>query len=204
LQDLVKATNAAHERGYMYARQSVDAARLTGRLLLETKQRVPHGKWAQFVAEHYRFSQRSAQGYMRLATLDASAEQLGIEGLLRLHAEHREQPPERHMVAVEVAREEQPTRSFAVLINHQPQPDASRRYDMQPPQVIGEDWWRAQERAANAPAHVARVREAVRLLAGELMRPDEIWASVSAGPETFPELSAALDFLQRLAAARPR
>ena len=64
---LAQRINAAHLHCEKAAHQVIEHAMAAGSLLLEVKAKVPHGKWGHWIAEHCEFSDRTAQGYMRLA-----------------------------------------------------------------------------------------------------------------------------------------
>lgn len=68
LLDISQEINAEHEKAYEKARDALQHARRAGELLLEAKQQVGHGGWGAWLRAHCSFSERSAQGYIRLAT----------------------------------------------------------------------------------------------------------------------------------------
>lgn len=67
LLDIAQTINAEHEQAYEKARDALHHARRAGELLLEAKQQVGHGGWGAWRQANCTFSERSAQGYMRLA-----------------------------------------------------------------------------------------------------------------------------------------
>lgn len=69
LDELASQINFAHDAAREAARLSVQHALTAGRLLLEAKTRVPHGRWIPWVEANCRFALRTAQAYMRLAEL---------------------------------------------------------------------------------------------------------------------------------------
>lgn len=64
---------------------AVEHAIRCGELLIEAKAALPHGSWGDWISENFPASNRTAQGYMRLARAeDAQAlAHLGIEGALK-------------------------------------------------------------------------------------------------------------------------
>lgn len=48
-------------------RTAIGHAIRAGELLIEAKELVPHGAWQRWLSEHFRGSERTAQGYMQLA-----------------------------------------------------------------------------------------------------------------------------------------
>jgi hypothetical protein len=159
LPELVKRANRAHEQGYAYAKKSVEAAILTGRLLLEAKARVGHGKWQQFFKENYHFSARSAQGYMRLCRInpDASLAHLGIEGLLRRFAEAKTDPM--HLTVTTVEGPQESVQPHVVYVDAPARPVLSV---VASPSGQRRRWLNEQE--DNAHALMRQIHEAVRLL----------------------------------------
>lgn len=57
-----------HEHAYGKAREALEHARRAGELLIEAKAVVEHGQWLPWLATNVPFSERTAQGYMRLAS----------------------------------------------------------------------------------------------------------------------------------------
>jgi len=70
--DQIKAEHKAVERGI---RSSVAHAMRCGELLLQAKASMKHGEWEAWITDNIKLSQRAAQGYMRLAKLDAAKAQ---------------------------------------------------------------------------------------------------------------------------------
>jgi hypothetical protein len=67
LADLAARINAEHEAARRLVKQGAERAMNAGDLLIEAKDRVPHGQWLPWLAEHCEISERTAQLYMRLA-----------------------------------------------------------------------------------------------------------------------------------------
>ncbi len=59
--------NREHEAARTAAVTAVEHARRAGERLLEAKSQLGHGKWLPWIREHLSFSDRTAQGYMRIA-----------------------------------------------------------------------------------------------------------------------------------------
>jgi ParB family chromosome partitioning protein len=67
--DLVERIRAEHEAAQSAMRSAVSHAVEAGKLLMEAKKSVPYGGWEAWVRDSCGFSERTAQGYMRLARL---------------------------------------------------------------------------------------------------------------------------------------
>lgn len=65
--DLATRINAAHEEVKKALWRGAEHAIEAGRLLLQAKATVRHGNWIEWVGSNCRFSERTAQLYMRLA-----------------------------------------------------------------------------------------------------------------------------------------
>jgi hypothetical protein len=65
--DLAQAINAEHGRVEEHKHKTIRHAIRCGELLLEMKQRVGHGNWLAWVAEHFEASERTARNYMEIA-----------------------------------------------------------------------------------------------------------------------------------------
>jgi hypothetical protein len=65
---LAARIRAEHEAAQSAMRTAVAHAVEAGKLLIEAKKLVGHGGWLAWVKENCAFSDRTAQGYMRLAT----------------------------------------------------------------------------------------------------------------------------------------
>src|SRR5262249_4049118 len=65
--DLAGRINAAHEEVKKALWRGAEQAIEAGRLLLQAKATVRHGNWLEWVGANCRFSERTAQLYMRLA-----------------------------------------------------------------------------------------------------------------------------------------
>jgi hypothetical protein len=64
---IATAINEAHQRAFGKAREALDHARHAGDLLHEAKASMQHGEWLPWLKENIKFSERTAQAYMRLA-----------------------------------------------------------------------------------------------------------------------------------------
>jgi hypothetical protein len=67
LTDLGVRINEAHTRAIEHAGKAIGYAIACGDMLLEAKAKVPHGQWLPWLRNNITFSERSAQGYMRIA-----------------------------------------------------------------------------------------------------------------------------------------
>jgi len=80
LADLAERINAAHQQCEQALKAGLAHALEAGRLLLEAKGQVEHGQWLPWVEANCRFSERTAQAYMRvvrsLPELEAKAQGL--------------------------------------------------------------------------------------------------------------------------------
>lgn len=93
--------NAEHERAYGKAREALEHARRAGELLLQAKAGMQHGEWLPWLTAHCSFSERTAQGYMRLArdwdklqSKSATVADLGLRDALDLLAAPQSAEPE--------------------------------------------------------------------------------------------------------------
>lgn len=68
LTNLAADIRREHEHAYGKAREALEHARRAGELLIEAKSVVEHGQWLPWLAANVPFSERTAQGYMRLAS----------------------------------------------------------------------------------------------------------------------------------------
>jgi len=59
--------NREHERARACVAQGLEHAKRAGELLQQAKATLPHGDWLTWLREHCEVSERTAQGYMRLA-----------------------------------------------------------------------------------------------------------------------------------------
>lgn len=66
----VKLINDEHEAAQQAQRSAVERAVRCGQLLVGAKKSVSHGEWYAWVQQNLKFSERTAQGYMRLACID--------------------------------------------------------------------------------------------------------------------------------------
>lgn len=64
---LAEQINAEHSNAEIALSKGVEHAARTGQLLIEAKSLVKHGEWTQWLKSNCQFSERTAQGYMRLS-----------------------------------------------------------------------------------------------------------------------------------------
>ena len=85
LPDLANKINAEHEQCVGALTHGLEHAREVGRLLAEAKERVGHGQFQGWVAEHCHFSARSARRYLRIfirwPELEAKRPRVAVLGL---------------------------------------------------------------------------------------------------------------------------
>jgi Protein of unknown function (DUF3102) len=67
LPDLAQAIEREHLAAHQAARTALEHALECGRLLIEAKAQVGHGRWLAWVEEHLSFGPRQATNYLRLA-----------------------------------------------------------------------------------------------------------------------------------------
>lgn len=67
LANLGARINAEHAAALLHAGSAMEHAINTGELLAQAKSACPHGAWLPWLRENVSFSDRTAQGYMRLA-----------------------------------------------------------------------------------------------------------------------------------------
>jgi hypothetical protein len=67
LAELARQIHAEHEAAEVSLRSGLEHARKAGELLLQAKSRCAHGKWLTWLKDNARFSERTAQAYMRVA-----------------------------------------------------------------------------------------------------------------------------------------
>jgi Protein of unknown function (DUF3102) len=90
LADLASFIRFEHEQFRLAAHKTVEHGFRVGEALLQAKRRIRHGRWGRWLGEHCDLSERTAQGYMRLARNRAAIEanpqalaDLTIEGALQ-------------------------------------------------------------------------------------------------------------------------
>jgi hypothetical protein len=66
LNGLATGIREKHQAALDAAANAVSLAREAGELLIQAKVQVAHGQWAQWLKANVQFSERTAQGYMRL------------------------------------------------------------------------------------------------------------------------------------------
>ncbi len=101
LPTIAKRINAEHIHAIKYAVRAVEHARECGRLLIEVKDQLPHGKFLPWVADNCDVKQRQAQNYMKLdrnwTAIEANTHpdaDLTIKGALELLDGPRHEPPQ--------------------------------------------------------------------------------------------------------------
>jgi hypothetical protein len=67
-EDLAAQINEAHKLAREHAESAIEHAFRAGELLIESKSKLAHGKWLPWMRENVKFSERTAQSYMRLAS----------------------------------------------------------------------------------------------------------------------------------------
>lgn len=97
LPELAEQITREHSLACDAARSALAHARSAGALLLEAKEQIEHGGWLSWLKSNFQFSERTAQGYMRLsrewATLESKAQRvadLSIREALALLAPPKE------------------------------------------------------------------------------------------------------------------
>jgi hypothetical protein len=75
--DLGSRINEEHRLAVQHAGNAIEHALACGRMLLEAKAKVGHGKWTQWLQDNVAFSERSAQAYMRIASNPQRSADLG-------------------------------------------------------------------------------------------------------------------------------
>ena len=96
LPDLAEQINAAHDAAEAASRSGLLHAKSAGELLLQAKAQCRHGEWLPWLEANVRFSERTAQAFMRVASrwaeLEANPQALAdltFEGGLKLLAAPR-------------------------------------------------------------------------------------------------------------------
>ncbi len=67
LQEIAETVNSEHAKIEGALREGLARAEEVGKLLTEAKELVKHGGWLQWIADNCKFSERTAQNYMRVA-----------------------------------------------------------------------------------------------------------------------------------------
>ena len=67
INNLIEAIRREHNAAAGAAQTALEHARRAGELLIEAKAQTQHGSWLTWLAAHFEFSPRTAQGYMRVA-----------------------------------------------------------------------------------------------------------------------------------------
>ena len=100
LAGLADRINEEHQAAGEALNRSLHHARAAGDLLVQAKAHLGHGQWSAWLAENFRGSARTAQGYMRLASrfdeLESKAQRvadLPLREALRALAEPRDASP---------------------------------------------------------------------------------------------------------------
>jgi hypothetical protein len=115
LSELAERINAEHRQAETALRAGLQHAKNAGDLLIEAKKQCKHGEWLPWLKKNVRFSDRTAQAYMRVAErwpdLEAKAQataDLTIEDGLKLLAE----PTTRQRAAPQSAENMYPSPAF--------------------------------------------------------------------------------------------
>ncbi len=95
--DLASSIRAEHEAAQAAALSAVAHAIRAGELLIEAKAALPHGEFGAWLAVNVSFSERTAQGYMKLARLSAEKRNgvadLSLRDALATLTAPKERPP---------------------------------------------------------------------------------------------------------------
>lgn len=67
LPTLARELNRGHREVQAYARRALGKAKRNGEYLNEAKKHVAHGRWLTWIKENLEFSDRTAQGYMKIS-----------------------------------------------------------------------------------------------------------------------------------------
>ena len=76
LDDLATRIRTEHAAVSIALKQSLEHAMVAGDLLIEAKRQVSHGEWLPWLSDHCMISERTAQLYMRVATLSSNVRKL--------------------------------------------------------------------------------------------------------------------------------
>ena len=66
LDTLAQRINREHRQVQAAFGKTLQHARRAGKLLVEAKERTPHGQWGPWLEANFEFTQRTAQNYMRV------------------------------------------------------------------------------------------------------------------------------------------
>jgi hypothetical protein len=94
---LAATIRSAHDSAKVAARFSAENALKAGHLLIEAKAAIGHGGWLPWLRQHVGMSERTAQGYMRLARLgmeSATVADIGLRTTLTRVGRRRPKLPE--------------------------------------------------------------------------------------------------------------
>lgn len=89
LADLGTEINDSHAQAILHAGQAMNHALRCGDLLIKAKGTVQHGRWLPWLRQNIAFSERTAQGYMRIAQRYSSLQKrdsvadLSVRGVLK-------------------------------------------------------------------------------------------------------------------------
>lgn len=87
LTDIADQANEYHRRAETAAKSAIEYATEAGKLLIEAKQQVRHGEWMPWLKANVAFSERTAQGYMRVARNTKRVADLPLREALKTLAE---------------------------------------------------------------------------------------------------------------------
>lgn len=93
LPTIAQEINAEHEAAEQSINDALQHARRCGELLIEAKSACGHGEWGKWLNDNFRASQRTANGYMRIAANSQRVANMSIRDALAELAEPRETAP---------------------------------------------------------------------------------------------------------------
>jgi len=105
--DLAAQINAEHAAAIEHGGKTITHALNVGGLLLQSKEQCKHGQWLPWLRERVSFSERTAQGYMRLAQrrdIRSSVADMSLRKALQYTATPRRQSFLDDLAAWEAAR----------------------------------------------------------------------------------------------------
>ncbi len=178
---LAKQINQEHQRTVAAAAVGLQHAVRAGLLLLKAKRAVGHGAWGRWIEEHCEFSQRTAEGYQRVARRwpefartnpQRVADSTSLREALALLAAPKPEPDS-------PVREPEPVRVFAKVRMEPPSPPTRTLIRLtEPPEPAEPRSNRGQYILATASHLVGQVEELVD--DAELLDEDELKQIVGA------------------------
>lgn len=197
-------------------RTAIGHAIRAGELLIEAKELVPHGAWQRWLSEHFRGSERTAQGYMQLARAPkpATVADSGVRAALAALAAPRapddaeapaeedvevvdaEPVPEPGPSIVDQLREAHGAEEFERATEELAAEDARQRREVFPRAGVERKTWGRIRRAAH---------DAEQILAGVAFRGVSNWTAAEALDAVAKHFREAAELAAELAAVlRPR